>query len=169
MERYSSLQRASRRGVIPLLLLFLLIPQVSGIGVGASPDRIDFDVVSPKDGAVRELYVINTGDSAERVLLTVEGVNLTVDPLEFDLAAKENRVVTVSVDHAEAGEHEGSILITARPAGDGVGGLGIGAGVRVPVSFVVEDNSLWKVVVVAGMLLLLVAAAAVIWKRRRKV
>jgi hypothetical protein len=169
MERFFSLQRASRRGIIPLLLLFLLIPQASGIGVGASPDRIDFDVVSPKEGAVRELYVINTGDAAERVLLTVEGVNLTVDPLEFDLAAKENRVVVVSVDHAEAGEHEGSILITARPAGDASGGLGIGAGVRVPVSFVVEDNSLWKVVVVAGMLLLLVAAAAVIRKRRRKV
>ncbi len=74
----------------------------------------------------------------------------------------------VSVDHAEAGVHEGSILITARPAGDGAGGLGIGAGVRVPVSFVVEDSSLWKVVVVAGMLLL-VAAAAVIRGRRTKV
>jgi MYXO-CTERM domain-containing protein len=75
----------------------------------------------------------------------------------------------VSVDHAEAGEHEGSILITARPAGDGAGGLGLGAGVRVPVSFVVEDSSLWKVVVVAGLLLLLVAAAAVIRRRRTKV
>ena len=168
MERYSSLQRASRRGIIPLLLLFLLIPQASGIGVGASPDRIDFGVVSLKDGAVRELYVINTGDAAERVLLTVEGVNLTVDPLEFDLAAKENRVVVVSVDHAEAGEHEGSILITARPPGGGAGGLGLGAGVRVPVSFVVEDGTSWKVVVVAG-LLLLVAAAAVFWRRRTKV
>ncbi|MBA1342228.1 MAG: hypothetical protein C5S52_01330 [ANME-2 cluster archaeon] len=168
MERYSSLQRASRRGIIPLLLLFLLIPQASGIGVGASPDRIDFGVVSLKDGAVRELYVINTGDAAERVLLTVEGVNLTVDPLEFDLAAKENRVVVVSVDHAEAGEHEGSILITAHPPGGGAGGLGLGAGVRVPVSFVVEDGSLWKVVVAAG-LLLLVAAAAVFWRRRTKV
>ena len=168
MERSSSLQRASRRGVIPLLLLFLLIPQASGIGVGASPDRIDFGVVSLKDGTVRELYVINTGDAAERVLLTVEGVNLTVDPLEFDLAAKENRAVAVSVDPAEAGEHEGSILITARPSGGGAGGLGLGAGVRVPVSFVVEDSSLWKVVVVAGMLLL-VAAAAVIRGRRTKV
>ena len=168
MERYSSLQRASRRGIIPLLLLFLLIPQASGIGVGASPDRIDFDVVSPKEVAVRELYVINTGDAAERVMLTVDGIGITADPLEFDLAAKENRVVVVSVDHAEAGVHEGSILITARPAGDGAGGLGIGAGVRVPVSFVVEDSSLWKVVVVAGMLLL-VAAAAVIRGRRTKV
>ena len=168
MERSFSLQRASRRGIIPLILLFLLIPQASGIGVGASPDRIDFGVVSLKDGAVRELYVINTGDAAERVLLTVEGVNLTVDPLEFDLAAKENRVVVASVDHAEAGEHEGSILITARPAGDGASGLGLGAGVRVPISFVVEDRTSWKVVVVAG-LILLVAAAAVIRRRRTKV
>ncbi len=168
MERSSSLQRASRRGIIPLLLLFLLIPQASGIGVGASPDRIDFDVVSPKEGAVRELYVINTGDAAEHVMLTVDGIGITADPLEFDLAAKENRVVVVSVDHAEAGAHEGSILITARPAGDSAGGLGIGAGVRVPVSFVVEDSSLWKVVVGAGMLLL-VAVAAVIRRRRTKV
>ena len=169
MERSFLLQKASRRGVIPLLLLFLLIPQASGIGVGASPDRIEFGVVSLKDGPVRELYVINTGDAAERVMLTVEGVNLTVDPLEFDLAAKENRAVAVSVDHAEAGEHEGSILITARPAGDGSGGLGLGAGVRVPVSFVVEDSSSWKITIVAGLLLLLVAVVAVLWSRRTKV
>ena len=168
MGRSFSLQKASRRGVIPLLLLFLLIPQASGIGVGASPDRIEFGVVSPKEGAVRELYVINTGDAAERVMLTVEGIDLTVDPLEFDLAAKENRAVVVSVDHAEVGEHEGSILITARPSGGGAGGLGLGAGVRVPVSFVVEDSTSWKVVVVAGPLLL-VAAAAVFWRRRTKV
>ncbi len=113
--------------------------------------------------------MINTGDAAERVMLTVEGVNLTVDPLEFDLAAKEHRAVVVSVvDHAETGEHEGSILITARPSGGGAGGLGLGAGVRVPVSFVVEDSTSWKVVVVAGPLLLVVAAT-VFWRRRTKV
>ncbi|PXF62129.1 MAG: hypothetical protein C4B59_00515 [Candidatus Methanogaster sp.] len=169
MERFFSLQRASRKGVIPFLLLFLLIPQASGIGVGASPDRIDFDVVRPEEVAVREMYVINTGDAAEHVMLTVDGIGITADPLEFDLAAKENRVVVVSVDHAEAGEHEGSILITARPSGDGAGGLGLGAGVRVPISFVVEDSISWKVVIVAGLLLLLVTAAAVIRRRRTKV
>ncbi len=169
VERFSSLQRVSRRGIIPLLLLFLLIPQASGIGVGASPDRIEFGVVSPKDGAIRELYIINTGDAAERVMLTVEGVNLTVDPHEFDLAAKGNRAVVVSVDHAEVGKHEGSILITARPSGGGAGGLGLGVGVRVPVSFVVEDNASWKVAIVIGLLFLLVAAATVLWRRRTKV
>jgi LPXTG-motif cell wall-anchored protein len=75
----------------------------------------------------------------------------------------------VSVDHAEVGEHEGSILITARPSGGGAGGLGLGAGVRVPVSFVVEGRTSWKVAIVAGLLLLLVAAAAVFWRRRTNV
>ncbi|NOQ32984.1 MAG: LPXTG cell wall anchor domain-containing protein, partial [Methanosarcinales archaeon] len=46
---------------------------------------------------------------------------------------------------------------------------GLGAGVRVPVSFVVEDSTSWKVAIVAGLLLLLVAAAAVFWRRRTKV
>ena len=82
--------------------------------------------------------------------------------------AKESRAVTISIDHADAGEHRGSILITTRQAGDGAGGLDIGAGVKVPVSFVVEDSTSWKVVVVAG-LLLVVAVAAVIRKRRMKV
>ena len=167
MERYSSLQRASRRGLIPLLLLFLLIPQASGIGVGASPDRIDFGVVSLKDGAVRELYVINTGDAAERVLLTVEGVNLTVDPLEFYLAAKESRAVNVSIDREKAGEYTGSILITARPSGDAASGLGLGAGVRVPVTFVVKADIYGKAMVAVG-LLAVIAAALLLWMRRTK-
>ncbi|MEA1894996.1 MAG: hypothetical protein U9N36_07330 [Euryarchaeota archaeon] len=87
---------------------------------------------------VRELYVTNTGDAVERVLLTMAGTNLTVDQLELDLAAKENRAVAVSTDHSEAGEHEERILITACPSGDAARGLGLGAGVRVPVSFVMK-------------------------------
>lgn len=168
MERYSSLRRVIRRGIIPLVLLFLLIPQASGIGVGASPDRIEFGVVSQRDGAIRELYVINTGDEAERVLLTVEGMDLIVDPQEFDLDAKESRAVSVSIDHAEAGEYDGSILITARPSGDDAGGLGLGAGVRVPVSFVVKGSSYIKTLLaVEG--LIAIAAVVLLWMRRSKV
>ncbi|NIA12267.1 MAG: hypothetical protein GWP10_21750 [Nitrospiraceae bacterium] len=167
MERFFSLQRVIR-GIIPLLLLFLLIPQASCIGVGTSPDRIEFGVVSLKEGAVRELYVINTGDAAERVLLTVEGVNLSVDPQEFNLAAKESGTVTVSVDHAEAGEYNGSILITARPSGNSAGGLGLGAGVRVPVSFVVK-NDIYGTILVAAGFIIIVATVTLLWMRRTKV
>ena len=169
MERSSLLHRVVRRGIISLLLLFLLIPQASGIGVGASPDKIEFGVVSPKDGAIRELYVINTGDEAERVLLTLEGVNLSVDPQEFDLGAKESKVVNISIDQKKTGEYNGSILITACPSGDDAGGLGLGAAVRIPVSFVVKDSSHVKILMAVEGSLVAIAAVALLWMRRSKV
>ena len=168
MERSSSLQRVSSRGVIPLLLLFLLIPAASGLGVGASPDKIEFGVVYLNEGAIRELYVINTGDEAERVVLKVEGVNLSVDPKSFDLDAKESRAVKVAIDPKETGVYTGSILITAAPPGDGSGGLGLGAGVRIPVSFQVKNNTPVMVLAATG-LFILVAAVALVWMRRSKV
>ncbi|MFH1734353.1 MAG: hypothetical protein ABIE92_06555 [bacterium] len=169
MERSSLLRRVVRRGIIPLLLLFLLITQASGIGVGASPDKIEFGVVNQRDGAMRELYVINTGDEAEQVLLTVEGVKLIVDPQEFDLAAKESRAVNVSIYQKKAGEYNGSILITARPSGDDAGGLGLGAAVRIPVSFVVTDDVFIKTLLGVGGSLIAIAAVVLLWMRHSKV
>jgi hypothetical protein len=163
------LQRASCKGIIPLLLLFLLIPQASGIGVGVSPDKIEFGVVNPKDEAMRELYVVNTGDEAERVLLTVEGVDLIVDPQEFDLGAKESRAVNVSIDQKRTGEYNGSILITARSSGDDAGGLGLGAAVRIPVSFVVKNSSYIKILLAVEGSLIAIAAVVLLWMRRSKV
>ena len=169
MERFSLLHRAKRRGIIPLFLLFLLIPQVAGIGVGASPDKIEFGEVGPKEGAMRELYVVNTDDESERVLLTVEGVDLIIDPQDFDLSAKESRVVNVSIDQKEPGEYNGSILIITRPSGDDPGGLGLGAGVRVPVSFVVKDEIFSKTLQGVGGLLIAIAFVVLLWMRRSKV
>ncbi len=162
------MQRVIREGLIPILLLFLLIPQASGIGLGASPDRIDFGMVNPKEGAVRELYVINTGNEAERVMLTVEGVNLTVDPQEFDLPAKEKRMVKISIDNIDAGEYRGSILIMARPSGgDGASGLGLGAALRVPVSFHVKSE-IYRNVMGAIGLSAAIATVVILWVRRRR-
>ncbi|MGP8337042.1 MAG: hypothetical protein ACT6FC_02265 [Methanosarcinaceae archaeon] len=168
MERFFSLQRVRRRGFISLFLLFLLVPQVAGIGVGASPDRIEFGDVDPKEGAMQEMYVINTGDTAERILLILEGVNLTLDSMEFDLGAQESRAVTVSVDQKETGEYNGSILITARPIGDDPGGLGLGAGVRVPVSFVVKGENHMAIVMASGGLLIAIATVVLLGMRRLK-
>ncbi len=162
------MQRVIREGLIPILLLFLLIPQASGIGLGASPDRIDFGTVNPKEGAVRELYVINTGNEAERVMLTVEGVNLTVDPQEFDLPAREKRMVKISIDNIDAGEYRGSILIMARPSGgDGASGLGLGAALRVPVSFHVKSE-IYRNVMGAIGLSAAIATVVILWVRRRR-
>ena len=169
MERFSLLQRARRRGIIPLFLLFLLIPQVAGIGIGASPDKIEFGVVRPKEGAMRELYVVNTDDETGQILLTAEGVDLIIDPQEFGLGARESRVVNVSIDQKEPGEYKGSILITTRPSGDDSGGLGLGAGVRVPVSFVVKDEIFIKTLLGAGGALITIAVVVLLWMRRSKV
>jgi len=169
MERSSLLHKAKRRGIIPLFLLFLLIPQVAGIGVGASPDKIEFGEVRQKEGAMRELYVINTDDESERVVLIVEGVDLILDPQEFDLSAKESRVVNISIDQKKAGEYNGSILIMTRPSGDDSSGLGLGAGVRVPVSFVVKDEIFSKTLQGVGGLLIAIAFVVLLWMRRSKV
>jgi len=169
MERSSLLHKAKRRGIIPLFLLFLLIPQVAGIGIGASPDEIRFGEVGAKEGAMRELYVVNTDDESERVWLTVEGVDLIVDPQEFDLGAKESRVVNISTDHKKAGEYKGSILIITRPSGDDPDGLGLGAGVRVPVSFVVKDEIFIKGLQGVVGLLIAIAFVVLLWMRRSKV
>ncbi|MBW2637000.1 MAG: hypothetical protein JRC86_05680 [Deltaproteobacteria bacterium] len=168
MERFFSFQRPSRRGLIPLLLFFLLIPQASGIGVGASPDRIDFGAMSLKEGVVRELCVINTGDETGQILLTAEGVDIIMDPQEFGLGARQSRVVNVSIDQKEAGEYNGSILITTCPSGDDCG-LGLGAGVRVPVSFVVKDDIYIKTLLGVEGALITIAVIVLLWMRRSKV
>ncbi len=169
MERSSLLHKAKRRGIIPLFLLFLLIPQVAGIGVGASPDKIEFGEVRVKEGAMRELYVINTDDETGQILLTAEGVDLIMYPQEFSLGARESRIVNVSIDQKEPGEYKGSILITTRPSGDDPGGLGLGAGVRVPVSFVVKDEIFIKTLQGVGGLLIAIAFVVLLWMRRSKV
>ena len=169
MERSSLLHKAKRRGIIPLFLLLLLIPQVAGIGVGASPDKIDFGEVGPKEGAMRELYVVNTDDESGRVMLTAEGVDLIMYPQEFGLGARESRIVNVSIDQKEPGEYKGSILITTRPSGDDPGGLGLGAGVRIPVSFVVKDEIYIKTLQGVVGLLIAIAVVVLLWMRRSKV
>ncbi|MBA7553610.1 hypothetical protein ES705_46204 [subsurface metagenome] len=77
-------------------------------------------------------------------------------------------MVNVSIDSKEIGGYTGSILITARPLEADSGGLGLGAGVRIPVSFQVKDNSYVMVLAVTGFLILVVAVA-LLWMRRSKV
>jgi hypothetical protein len=153
----------NHRGIIPLLFLFLLIPSASCIGIGASPDQIDFGMVG------QEIYVINTGSETEQVLLTANGVNLSIEPRDFVLEAKKSGVVKVSVDSIDilkAGEHTGSILITARPPGN-TEGLGFGAGVKIPVSFVVKENSNLKIFA-AVVSLIAIFAIVLLWVRFNK-
>ena len=162
MERYYLWPRVINKGVIPLFLFFVLVTPVSAIGVGASPDRIEFGTVSKNIEVIQELYVINTGDETEQFTLTVEGADISIDTEEFNLHSKQTRAVNVSINAVEAGEYSGNILITASPLDSGLSGLGFGAALRVPVSVVVKDDIGIKSPIVMGSLAAIVAIMAII-------
>ena len=151
----------------PLFLLFLLITPASAIGIGASPERIEFGIINQNEDAIKELHVINTGSETEYIKLTVEGAYVDIDPEEFDLNARQSRAVNISIDSADAGEYKGNILITAHPTDSRTNGLGLGAGVRIPVSFVVNENSYVKILTFLGLLTVIVMIILV-WVQLKK-
>lgn len=128
---------------IALLTIVVPLQTVSALGVGASPDRIDYGVLETGDGSAKSLYVINTGDEVERIVVKAEAFeNITeLSASEFALNPKESRLINVTMDIPsgfEMGDHSGSILITGFPSAST--GLGIGASVRIPVEFSVENK-----------------------------
>ncbi len=129
---------------IAILAIAMYIQTASALGVGASPARIDYGVLDAGDGLAKSLYVINTGDGVERIVVVAETFgNITeISASEFALNPKESRLVNITMDIPsgfEEGEHFGSILITGFPGASS--GLGIGASVRIPVEFSVEGKT----------------------------
>ena len=132
--------------MVAIALLAIVIPlqTASALGVGASPDRIDYGVLETGDGSAKSIYVINTGDEIERIVVAAEAFeNITeLSASEFALNPKESRLINVTMDIPsgfEVGDHSGSILITGFPSAST--GLGIGASVRIPVEFSVEEKT----------------------------
>ncbi len=128
---------------IALLVIAMHVQTVSALGVGASPGRIDYGVLETGDGSAKSLYVINTGDEVERIVVAAEAFeNITeLSASEFTLNPKASRLINVTMDIPsgfEIGDHSGSLLITSFPSVST--GLGIGASVRIPVEFSVEEK-----------------------------
>ncbi len=129
---------------IALLAIVMPLQTVSALGVGASPGRIDYGVLETGDGSAKSLYVINTGDEVERIVVAAEAFeNITeLSASEFALNPKESRLINVTMaipSDFEEGDHSGSLLVTGFPGASS--GLGIGASVRIPVEFSVEEKS----------------------------
>ena len=128
---------------IALLAIVAPLQTVSALGVGASPDRIDYGVLETGDGSAKSLYVINTGDEVERIVVVTETFEdiTELSASEFALNPKESRLINVTINIPsgfEVGDHSGSILIAGFPGAST--GLGIGASVRIPVEFSVEKK-----------------------------
>lgn len=129
--------------IIAFLSLIAFLQTASALGVGASPDRIDYGVLNTGDGLSESLYVINTGDEVERIVVKAESFeNMTeLSASEFTLNPKESRRINITIDipsDFERGDHSGSLLVTGFPGTSS--GLGIGASVRIPVEFSVRES-----------------------------
>ncbi len=137
-------KKAFMLAAIALLAIVIPLQTASALGVGASPGRIDYGVLETGDGSAKSLYVINTGDEVERIVVAAEAFeNITeLSASEFALNPKESRLINVTMDIPsgfEEGAHSGSLLITCFPSAST--GLGIGASVRIPVEFSVEEKT----------------------------
>jgi len=129
---------------IALLVISTYIQTASALGVGASPDRINYGVLETGDGSAKSLYVINTGSEVEKIVVVAETFEdiTELSASEFALNPKESRLIDVTMaipSDFEVGDHSGSLLITGFPSAST--GLGIGASVRIPVEFSVEKRS----------------------------
>ena len=136
-------KKAFMLAAISLLVIATHIQTISALGVGASPDRIDYGVLGAGDGSAKSLYVINTGDDVERIVVVAEAFDdmIEISASEFTLNPKESRLINFTMDIPsgfEEGDHSGSILITGFPGT--FSGLGMGASVRIPVEFSVESK-----------------------------
>ena len=130
--------------VIALLVIATYVQTASALGVGASPDRINYGVLETGDGSAKSLYVINTGSEVEKIVVVAETFEdiTELSASEFALNPKESRLINVTMaipSDFEVGDHSGSLLITGFPSAST--GLGIGASVRIPVEFSVEKRS----------------------------
>jgi uncharacterized membrane protein len=129
---------------IALLAIVAPLQTIAALGVGASPDRIDYGVLETGDGSAKSLRVINTGSEVEKIVVKAEAFEgiTELSASEFALNPKESRLINVTMDipsDFEVGDHSGSILITGFPGAST--GLGIGASIRIPVEFSVEEKS----------------------------
>ena len=129
---------------IALLAIVASLQTASALGVGASPDRINYGVLETGDGSAKSLYVINTGSEVEKIVVVAETFEdiTELSASEFALNPKESRLINVTMaipSDFEVGDHSGSLLITGFPGAST--GLGIGASVRIPVEFSVEEKT----------------------------
>jgi hypothetical protein len=137
-------KKAFMMAAIAILVIATYVQTASALGVGASPDRINYGVLETGDGSAKSLYVINTGSEVEKIVVKAEAFeNITeLSASEFTLNPKESRLINVTMaipSDFEVGDHSGSLLVTGFPSAST--GLGIGASVRIPVEFSVEEKT----------------------------
>ena len=132
--------------------LVIVSPIAATLGVGASPEKIDFGNIVIGESALKELYIVNTGDETERIVVKAEAFeNITEFSVsEFIINPKESRLVNVTMSippDFNVGTYSGSLLVTSFPSESSASGLNIGASVRIPIAFSVQGSLISWIVI----------------------
>jgi P pilus assembly chaperone PapD len=124
--------------VISGILLLLTSAPASALGLGVSPAKLYMETPQQNGTESGYLSVMNTNTSATKYRVYVQSPDqrddFTIEPSEFILSPGTNKKVEIRFhpDNAAQITEKVYICIVTLPAS---GGLRIGAGVRVPVSF----------------------------------
>jgi P pilus assembly chaperone PapD len=153
-----------------LVSLILTVPALAS-GLGVTPGKLDIEL--PRGGSTSAtLSVTNSGNSEALYSVYVEEEDyitwFAIEPVEFTLAAGENRAVEIDVNPpADAsGEHQAHICIIAIPPGEG---LMITSGVKVPTTVSVSalPSLLWMIGISTAVVLAIILVIA-LWRRRAR-
>lgn len=146
------------------IIISLLIPTASAVGVGVAPAELNFSVqVGTSDSRV--LYVINTGDedSGYRVYVDERYRDwFTISPENFTLAPGENEAVKLSLSPPITASGNFTMLVYAvsySPSSE----FRVGGGIKVPAHVKVSNSGL-----LLGSAALLVTIGLVHYIRRKK-
>jgi P pilus assembly chaperone PapD len=124
--------------VLSGMFLLLTSAPVSALGLGVSPGKLHMESPQENETASSYLTVMNTNSTVTRYRVYVQSTdqrdNFTIEPSEFLLDPGTNKTVEVRFHPDDTPQimEKAYICVVTLPAS---GGLRIGAGVRVPVSF----------------------------------
>lgn len=143
MIHYST-KKLAFKSILTILSVFLLVQTTSAVSVGASPHSLQFDL---NEGIFQKnITIINNGNdfSTYTLYTDAEYSNLImIFPSSFELSPGMTKEVTVICIPPEVTSGNISLKISIAACSDN-SKLGIGAGIRIPVTIIqgeIVDNS----------------------------
>ena len=140
MNYSSSTKKLALKSVLTLLSILLLVQTASAVSVGVSPHSLQFDI---NDGVFQKnITVINNGNefSTYTVYTEDEYPNMIlISPSKFDLSPGMTKEVTITCIPPDSASGNISLKISVA-AGSDNSKLGIGAGVRIPVTIIPDES-----------------------------
>ena len=126
--------------LLAILITPILTQTTSAVSVGVSPHSLQFDL---KDGVLQKnITVINNGNDFSSYMVYTDSEyssQIIISSSRFDLSPGMTKEVTVSCIPSDSASGNISLKINVAASSDGTD-LGIGAGIRIPVTIVTGNS-----------------------------